>query len=62
MELNQKDWNEVCRDDLIYLYVEKNFYAGEVAEYFNVSKGKVAYKRKKLGFSYAELSFKRFLN
>ena len=61
MEQND-NWGDVCRNDLIDLYVTKDYTDQGVAEHFNVSKSQVAYKRRKFGLSAAELRFKKILS
>ena len=57
-----KKWDLVTREELLDLYVKENYVDSEVARLFGVSKGQVAYKRKKYDISQATIMFKRFMH
>lgn len=57
-----KKWESVTREELLGLYVEKDYVDNDVARLFGVTKGQVAYKRKKYDISQATIMFKRFMH
>ena len=57
-----KRWDLVTREELLDLYVKKDYVDSEVARLFGVTKGQVAYKRKKFDISQATIMFKRLMH
>ena len=60
--MDKSDWNAIKREELLALYRKNDCTDGDVARLFGVTKGQVAYKRKKLGISRATIMFQRFIS
>lgn len=57
-----KKWDSITREELLDLYVKESCVDSEVARRFGVTKGQVAYKRKKYDISQSTIAFKRFMS
>lgn len=58
MNISNIKWNDITKEQLKYLYVDKGLTEADIAGMFNIKKGKVNYKRKK--FSLIEKDKKPF--
>lgn len=56
------NWENVTYEELMELYVEKNYIDAMVADLYGVTRSKVAYKRKKLGITRADIIYKRIMS
>ncbi|MCD7994784.1 MAG: hypothetical protein LUK37_24595 [Clostridia bacterium] len=58
----ENQWDTVTEEELKHLYYEEGMTDGEIAEWFGVSKGKVAYKRRKYGLSVKNMVYQQLMD
>ena len=60
--MKKSGWDNISYDELMRLYVEKNFSDRMVAELYGVTKSQVAYRKKKLGIRKGDILYKKFIS